>query len=239
MGGRVPRVSPSLILTRLISAQLPDMLLIKQLTYRSGVMCLSAPTSAEGHHFVEQAYHNCVASKLPCARLNNEADIKRAFAERLDAPAGGYEGKKGYLNTTGGWAESGRSLEVAIRMVRQLGGVVRGGYEVQGLIKDKSGKKVLGVKVKGEEDVLGDLVVVSTIQMELSWIRGARTVGYSRWWEVNADDQVTAGAWYVHNHHQLEARCCTLIVHILTARTPALCASEGMNVPIRDVVASG
>lgn len=121
-------------------------------------MCLSAPTSAEGHHFVEQAYLNCTASGLPCARLSNEADIKRAFAERLDAPAGGYEGKKGYLNTTGGWAESGRSLEVAIRMVRRLGGVVRGGFAVEGLISD--GKQVKGVKIKGEDDILGDLVVV-------------------------------------------------------------------------------
>lgn len=130
------------------------------LIYRSGVMCLSAPTSAEGHHFVEQAYINCTASNLPCARLNNEADIARAFAERLDAPAGGYDGKKGYLNTTGGWAESGRSLEVAIRMVRRLGGVVRGGFAVEGLIRDAGGKKVKGVKVRGEDDVMGDLVVV-------------------------------------------------------------------------------
>ena len=145
-------------------------------------MCLSAPTSAEGHHFVEEAYRNCVASNLPCDRLSSEADIKRAFSERLEAPAGGYEGKKGYLNTTGGWAESGRALEVAIRMVRQLGGIVRGGFEVQGFVRDATGRRVKGVKVKGEEDVMGDLVVVSCQNWPDVAYRRARGKGW-RWTE--------------------------------------------------------
>lgn len=157
-------------------------------------MCLSVPSSTAGHHFVEQAYNNCKDANLPCQRLTCTNDITAAFRSRCTVPVGTFDEKIGYLNPTGGWAESGRSLEVAIRMVRQLGGVVRSGFEVVGLVKE--GKNVKGVKVRGEEDVMGDLVVVSLIP--------------------DHADKICAGAW-----------------------TPALCASEGMNIPIRDVVATG
>lgn len=122
-------------------------------------MCLSATASDAAAHFVNSAYVNCTANNLPCAKLHSAQEIQTALKARTTVPIGEFEGRMGYMNPTGGWAESGRALAVGIKRVRQEGGTVRAGAEVVGLVKD--GRKVKGVRLESGEEVLGDLVLVS------------------------------------------------------------------------------
>lgn len=123
------------------------------------MFCLSASSSTSGRHFVESAYTNCLSNDLPCERLLSPGEIRTALSKQTSVPIGDFEGRLGYRNPTGGWAESGRALEVGIKRVRQGGATVRSGCEVVGLIKQ--GRRVEGVKLKDGEEVRGDLVLVS------------------------------------------------------------------------------
>ena len=126
-------------------------------------MCLSATSSSSGTHFVDQAYQNCRSCDLPCERLESAQAIREALRARTSVPVGEFEGRVGYMNPTGGWAESGRALAVAIERVKREGGNVRAGAEVVGLLKE--GKRVQGVRLKSGEEVKGDLVLVSSVAL--------------------------------------------------------------------------
>ncbi|OCF61004.1 sarcosine oxidase [Kwoniella mangroviensis CBS 10435] len=125
--------------------------------HESGVIALAAETEKEGLEFVSSAYQNCKNLGINVTLLNNSKDIKSKFDPEIRT--GDFGGRQGYLNPIGGWAEAGRALEVGLKRVRQLGGHVRSGAEVTGLIKD--GRNVKGVTLKSGEDVRGDLVVIA------------------------------------------------------------------------------
>lgn len=81
-----------------------------------------------------------------------------------------FEDRTGYLNPHSGWAESGRAVEVAIERFKSLGGTVRAGVEIIGLIEEDietesqtagEQKEVKGVKLANGEEVRGDLVVIA------------------------------------------------------------------------------
>ncbi|WWD17111.1 hypothetical protein CI109_101548 [Kwoniella shandongensis] len=126
--------------------------------HESGVFAISASDQAEGLSFVESAYKNCLDLGL-AAEIIPDSKTLESHAKFAGLKTGGFGGRKGYYNPIGGWAEAGRAVEVGLKRVRQLGGEVRGGAEVVGLIKD--GKKVQGVRLKSGEEVKGDLVVVA------------------------------------------------------------------------------
>ncbi|KAK8864583.1 hypothetical protein IAR55_001833 [Kwoniella newhampshirensis] len=125
--------------------------------HESGVLALSADDQPEGLAFVESAYKNCLDLGLDAQLIPNVTAIKSL--PPLQVPTGSFGGRRGYFNPIGGWAEAGRAVEVGLKRVRQMGGTIRAGAEVTGLIKD--GKKVLGVALKNGEELRGDLVVVA------------------------------------------------------------------------------
>ncbi|WVQ81747.1 hypothetical protein IAT38_003872 [Cryptococcus sp. DSM 104549] len=124
--------------------------------HETGVICLSTPDEEAGMEFVNAAYQNCLDTNTPAKLVNDVPAIKEIFGP---LNTGSFGDRKGYHNSIGGWAEAGRAVEVGLKMVRQLGGTIRAGAEVVGLVKD--GKKVQGVILKDGEQVLGDLVVAA------------------------------------------------------------------------------
>ncbi|WWC70016.1 uncharacterized protein I206_103960 [Kwoniella pini CBS 10737] len=129
--------------------------------HESGVMCLSGAGEKAGQEFVSKAYSNCKNLGINVTLINGSTDIKNIIKKKVaqGVPLGEFGGREGYFNPIGGWAESGRALEVGLKKVRQLGGTVRSGAEVQSLLRN--GRKVIGVEIKGGEQVKGDLVIVA------------------------------------------------------------------------------
>lgn len=97
---------------------------------------------------MKAAYENDVASgaKVTAFRTEDEArkifpsgiDIGIDFSAHGDAPETDL---KAYLNRHGGWAESGRSLDVLLERVRSMGAQVLAGKEVTGAIRTCTGGK--------------------------------------------------------------------------------------------------
>ncbi|WWC89147.1 uncharacterized protein L201_004065 [Kwoniella dendrophila CBS 6074] len=125
--------------------------------HESGVMVLSAAGEKAGQEFVSKAEENSKNLGIAIESLKTTEQVKRTFDRRI--PTGNFGGREGYLNPIGGWAESGRALEVGLKRVRKLGGEIRPGAEVNALVKN--GKKVKGVQLKSGEQILGDLVLIA------------------------------------------------------------------------------
>ncbi|EIW70496.1 hypothetical protein TREMEDRAFT_60999 [Tremella mesenterica DSM 1558] len=105
-----------------------------------------------------------MSSLAQCERMGVKA-IHAQTSDQLQGffpgiRTGKFEGLEGYLNTSGGWAEATRAMKLGLERVRQLGGRVRSGAQVVGLIKD--GIKVKGVILNDGEEVLCDLLVIAT-----------------------------------------------------------------------------
>lgn len=152
-------------------------------------------------YFVNEAIKHLNGQKLEVKKLSTPDDFRSAIDPGL--PSGIYGDKEGYKNPIGGWAESGRALEVGLTRVRQLGGTVRAGADVMGLLKD--GRRVRGVTLRSGEEVLGDLVVVSLIHKSEFTVDGSRPLvergrrdsllrpalpaGYRLWWHRGTRSQ--------------------------------------------------
>ena len=93
---------------------------------------------------------------IPAILTPDSASVKARIP--ADIPAGPLQGREGYANPVGGWAEAARATEVGLKRVEKLGGKVRGGCGVVGLQKKE--RKVEGVVLESGEVVLGDLVIV-------------------------------------------------------------------------------
>lgn len=124
---------------------------------RTGVVCLASSSNAIGHKFVSESFQNCRNFGID-AKLTPDAETIKATVP-TNIPTGSFGGRVGYSNPIGGWAEAGRALLVGLRLVEKLGGTVRAGAEVVGLVKE--GKNVKGVELKSGEFVEADTVVVS------------------------------------------------------------------------------
>lgn len=92
--------------------------------------------------------------------LPTPSSIVSHFPPHLRPYLGSFNGKQGYFNPVGGWVEAARAVEVAMKMVRQLGGKIEGGKGVKDLLV-KDGK-CSGVILSNDEVMDGyDLVVVA------------------------------------------------------------------------------
>nr|ODO01206.1 sarcosine oxidase [Cryptococcus depauperatus CBS 7855] len=127
--------------------------------HESGIVALSTKEDGGGMKFITNAYDNCLNLGLNVKRLPDAAAIRSALDPSSSLPLGDFGGRQGYANAIGGWAEAGRALEVGLKRVKKLGGVIRAGAEAIALIKD--GNDVKGVETKSGERFLGDLVVVA------------------------------------------------------------------------------
>jgi sarcosine oxidase/L-pipecolate oxidase len=125
--------------------------------HRSGVMLLTTRDSELGRHAVSLAQANLASLNIEAQLLDDSQAIKRKLGDRV--PTGDFESRVGYSNPIGGWAEASRAVEVGLKRIRQMGGLIRGGAEVVGFVKD--GRKVRGVVLDGGEEIEADLVVVS------------------------------------------------------------------------------
>ena len=103
-----------------------------------------------------RAYANLQEYKIPAILTPDSASVKARIPE--DIPSGPLQGREGYANPVGGWAEAARATEVGLKRVQKLGGSVRGGCRVVGL--EKREKKVEGVVLESGEVVRGDLIIV-------------------------------------------------------------------------------
>lgn len=121
--------------------------------------CLASSSDPYGHKFVTSAYNNLKQYGIPAVLTPDPESLRARFP--ADIPTGPLNGREGYANPIGGWAEAGRATKVGLKRVEKLGGRVRGGCEVVGL--QKRGKKVEGVTLKGGEVVKGDIVIVSPV----------------------------------------------------------------------------
>lgn len=65
-----------------------------------------------------------------------------------------------YLNVDGGWVNSKKGVEIAMQMVRDLGGQIHSGKEVAELIK--AGSRTSGVRCKDGSVFDADIVVLAT-----------------------------------------------------------------------------
>ena len=126
---------------------------------RSGVIALSAEDSIEGHRFVSSAYKNCKELGIQVKITPNSESIKTQFA--AGTPTGSFGTRQGYSNPIGGWAEAGRAVDVGIKRIRQMGGMVRAGCEVVGLVRGNDPRRVEAVVLMSGEEVKADVVVVS------------------------------------------------------------------------------
>lgn len=146
------------------------------------MIALAHPSHTYGQKFVAKAYANLKNMGVDAAEISAPASssIRRFYPDNV--PTGDFGGRGGYRNPIGGWAEAGRATAVGIERVRKLGGTVRGGAEVVGLVHDDTKKgEVKGVKLATGEEVLGDIVVVS-----------CRFCPRARHWLI---PQLCAGAW--------------------------------------------
>lgn len=123
---------------------------------RSGVIALAHPTMPGGQKFVSSAYTNCLSMGISAQLVTSSSDIRAKFPGEVST--GSFGDRVGYANPIGGWAEAGRATLVGLERVQKLGGKVLPGKEVVGMIKQ--GREVRGVRVKGGEEIRGDLVVV-------------------------------------------------------------------------------
>ncbi|OCF32932.1 sarcosine oxidase [Kwoniella heveanensis BCC8398] len=125
--------------------------------HETGVFALSTSDEKDGLAFVDAAYKNCRDYGLDAQLVDGPNAIKSRYPSSV--PTGSFGGRQGYFNPIGGWAEAGRAVDVGLKMVRQLGGTIRAGAEVTGLVKE--GKEIKGVVLKSGEEVKSDLVVVA------------------------------------------------------------------------------
>ena len=128
------------------------------------MIALSAADSLEGSKFVNAAYSNCTRLGIDAVIVPDATAIKACFPS--ETSTGSFGGRQGYSNPVGGWAEAGRAVEVGIKRIRQMGGKVRAGCEVVGLVKGQGGRRVEAVVLKSGEEVEADLVVV---RVQLLW----------------------------------------------------------------------
>lgn len=119
-------------------------------------MCLSGNDPA-GRAYVDSSYNNCKNMNLGADKVSTPSEIKAQFHKSIQT--GPFENRSGYMNHIGGWAESGRAIEVGLARVAKLGAKIRAGAEVVSF--QKEGKKVTGVVLKSGEKIPAELVVVA------------------------------------------------------------------------------
>lgn len=97
---------------------------------------------------------------LPVRKTSDPASIRAAFPKHLaDGRLARFDTQQGYLNPVSGWAEAGRAVEVGIERIKKMGGDVRAGCEVVGLVERRGA--VRGVKLADGQTLPAELVVVA------------------------------------------------------------------------------
>lgn len=111
--------------------------------HESGVF---VPFSKTNPVYVREAYENDISQGARVSEFRTETDARQVFPEGVPlgvdfSTAEGTSGKpdlKAYMNHDGGWAESGRSLDVLLERVRAMGAKVFADKEVSGTIQAQS-----------------------------------------------------------------------------------------------------
>lgn len=104
---------------------------------------------ADANTYTRAAYENDVTSGAKITEIRASEDLKKFFPEDVVtgfASASTDTELVGYLNHDGGWAESGRALEVLLQRVRDGGAEVLAGKEVAGVMRKSSSLRVTGVR---------------------------------------------------------------------------------------------
>ncbi|ODO06225.1 sarcosine oxidase [Cryptococcus wingfieldii CBS 7118] len=127
--------------------------------HEAGLVALSSPEEKEGMQFVDAAYKNSHDFGVDVQLVKDQASIKTTVDKDNRIPTGDFGNRQGYYNPIGGWAEASRAVEVGLKRVQKLGGVVRANADVVGLVTE--GKEVKGVELKSGEKVLADLTVTA------------------------------------------------------------------------------
>jgi sarcosine oxidase/L-pipecolate oxidase len=119
-------------------------------------MCLSGD-DVRGTKYVNASAANLEAMGMASTPIRTPSEIKGAFPAGV--ATGAFDDRVGYHNSTGGWGEAQRAIEVGLKRVRALGGVIRAGAEAVAF--QQTGKRVTGVVLKSGEVVPADLVLVA------------------------------------------------------------------------------
>lgn len=167
---------------------------------RSGVMCLSG-SDVRGTKYVAESFANCQNMSLGPIPVKTSEEIKAIFPKEL--ATGAFDGRVGYMNTIGGWAESGRAIEVGLKRVVELGGKIVAGAEVMSL--QKEGKKVTGVVLKDGSTVIADLVVVAAGAWSPALLQSP-SIG-ARLPPVVATGQVVAMIQLTPEEYEIQSKC--------------------------------
>ncbi|KZV84125.1 FAD dependent oxidoreductase [Exidia glandulosa HHB12029] len=124
----------------------------------SGVLVLAADVNFLGHTNVPLA--NERAAGAPIRELRSGAEIAAAFP--ASAKAAAPEGRSGYFNPEGGWADAQGSIRRLAEIVVGAGAKLLTGHEVIGLSYDAFGG-ASGVRVRGKaEPIEADTVIVAS-----------------------------------------------------------------------------
>lgn len=107
---------------------------------------------------------NLAKFNIPAVSLNSPEALLAHFPKHLHLVLSDFKGKTGYWNPQGGWVEAERAVVVAMKRVLQLGGRIDSGMEVKGLVvgEERGKRKVRGLRLKSEEILEADIVVIAT-----------------------------------------------------------------------------
>ncbi|GJE91407.1 FAD-binding oxidoreductase [Phanerochaete sordida] len=122
-----------------------------------------------GNPYTSAAYDNDVASGANVTAVRSAEDIKKFFPDDVPtgfaAPSGDV--LSGYINHDGGWAESGRALELLLERVRAAGAEVLAGKEVAGLMRKgaangtQTSPRVAGVRCTDGSGYRAETVIIA------------------------------------------------------------------------------
>ncbi|KAF6760237.1 FAD dependent oxidoreductase [Ephemerocybe angulata] len=128
------------------------------------IIVLNSPGSSSGiptevaESYGHGSYANDLALGARVSLLETGAALRSVFPPSLQA--GSFQGKSGYLNKDGGWADAGKGLKKLIDRVLQLGAKIETGKDVKELIRG-DGRQTKGVKCADGSTYEADLVVIA------------------------------------------------------------------------------
>ncbi|EKM53419.1 uncharacterized protein PHACADRAFT_259793 [Phanerochaete carnosa HHB-10118-sp] len=125
---------------------------------------------ATGSLYSKEAYENDVAAGARISEVRSFDDLKKVFpvdvATGFDSQSSEAE-LSGFLNHEGGWAESGRALEILLERVRAAGAQVIAGKEVSEVLREGAASDsqaplhVTGVKCTDGSEYHAAVVIVA------------------------------------------------------------------------------
>ncbi|KAI0079301.1 FAD dependent oxidoreductase [Panus rudis PR-1116 ss-1] len=122
--------------------------------HQSGVVVLGSGQTS----YTDSAYKNDVANGARIEPLNTEEAIRAVFPPNVKT--GSFEGKSGYINRDGGWANASQGIKLMMDKVLALGGRIVPGKAVVDLMKRDG--KTAGVRCADGSEIEADLVVIAS-----------------------------------------------------------------------------